>query len=158
MVAPVILPVPPSVEQVPNGKADRHLRSVAEVSGYAIHALDGNIGHLETFLIDDQSWTIHYLVVDTVNWWMGKHVLVVPSAVKEIDWLQRFVRLDLTCYKIKGSPAWDDTGIVDRAYEQMLRLYYGWGALGDDRGHPAEAALISPVAAPANASSTKEPV
>ena len=148
----------------PHGAANRqpdgdpHLRSIAEVSSYEIRAIDGTIGHLETFLIDDENWTIRYLVVDTANWWIGKHVLVAPAAVTEFAWGQRFVRLNLTCYKIKGSPAWDDTGIVDRAYEQMLRLYYGWGALGDDRGHPAEAALVSPVAVSANASSTKEPV
>nr|WP_294551995.1 hypothetical protein [uncultured Rhodopila sp.] len=51
---------------------------------------------------------------------MGKHVLVAPTAVKEIDWLERFVRVDLTCYKIKGSPAWENTGTIDKAYENLL--------------------------------------
>jgi hypothetical protein len=107
-------------------KGDPHLRSVAEVSGYGIHAIDGDIGHLDRFLIDDQDWTIRYLVVDTATWWLGKHVLVAPAAIKGISWTERFLRLDLTCYKIKGSPVWDQSGIVDRAYEQLLRIYYGW--------------------------------
>jgi hypothetical protein len=151
IVAPVILPSSPSAS---NGKADRHLRSVAEVSGYAIHAVDGHIGHLETFLIDDEAWAIRYLVVDTVNWWMGKHVLVAPSTVKEIDWLQRFVRVDLTCYKIKGSPAWENTGTIDKAYEHILRIYYGWV----DPGQIEKAPQAPPVAAPADANAIKEPV
>jgi len=148
IVAPMILPSPPSAS---NGNADRHLRSVAEISGYAIHAVDGHIGHLETFLIDDEAWAIRYLVVDTVNWWMGKHVLVAPSSVKEIDWLQRFVRLDLTCYKIKGSPAWESTGFLDKAYEKLLDTYYGWGDPGRAEGAP----LAPSIAASVNAAATQ---
>jgi hypothetical protein len=106
---------------------DPHLRSFTEVVGYAIHAVDDSIGHLDTFIIEDTDWTLRYLVVDTANWWPGKHVLVAPAAVKEIDWAQRFVRLDQTCYKIKGSPSWDGTGLIDRAYEALLNVYYGWG-------------------------------
>jgi hypothetical protein len=141
IAASPVLPMPPHGAEPRTepgdagpGPIDRHLRSIAEVSRYAIHALDGNVGHFETFLVDDESWAIRYLVIDTMDWWMGKHVLVSPSSVTNIDWAQRQISLDLTCYKIKGSPAWDDTGPIDRVYEQVLRLYYGWGALGDDTG------------------------
>jgi len=79
---------------------------------------------------------------------------VAPSTVKEIDWLQRFVRVDLTCYKIKGSPAWENTGTIDKAYEHLLRIYYGWV----DPGHIAKAPHAPPVAAPADANAIKEPV
>jgi hypothetical protein len=123
---------------VPVSKGDPHLRSIAEVSGYGIHAIDGDIGHLDRFLIDDQDWTVRYLVVDTATWWLGKHVLVAPTAIKEISWAERFLRLDLTCYKIKGSPVWDQSGIVDRAYEQLLRIYYGWDGAAEQAA-PAKA-------------------
>ncbi len=53
---------------------DPHLRSTATVTGYHIHASDGQIGHVENFLIDDATWSIRYLIVDTRNWWPGKHV------------------------------------------------------------------------------------
>ena len=132
------------------GGNDPHLRSIAEVSTYSIHAIDSNIGHLETFLIDDSDWTIRYLVVDTANWWLGKHVLVAPASVKEIDWRQRFVGLDLTCYKIKGSPSWDGTGVVDRAYEKLLQVYYGWNTLGD-------ALSPTPTGTPSNHPTAPEP-
>ena len=37
------------------GKAwDPHLRSTRAVSGYHIHATDGDIGHVEDFIIDDE--------------------------------------------------------------------------------------------------------
>ena len=57
---------------------DPHLRSTSEVTGYHIQALDGEIGHVEDFIIDDETWSIRYLVVDTKNWWAGKRVLVSP--------------------------------------------------------------------------------
>ena len=64
--------------------ADPHLRSVEEVTGYRLHAVDGEIGHIENFMIDDADWSIHYFVVDTRNWWFGKRVLISPLAVKSI--------------------------------------------------------------------------
>jgi len=107
---------------------DVHLRSLAEVTGYHIKASDGPIGHIENFLIDDTGWDIRYLVADTRNWWFGKHVLLSPSSVREISWQQQEICLNLTGYKIKGSPPWDASGLLDRAYELVLNTYYGWPA------------------------------
>jgi hypothetical protein len=112
------------------GSSDPHLRSMAEVTNYSIRALDGGIGHLESFLIEDEDWTIRYLVVNTSNWWHGRHVLIAPVAVKEIDWSQRYIGLGLTCYKIKGSPPWERTGMIDQDYERLMQTYYGWDAAG----------------------------
>jgi len=51
---------------------DPHLRSTRHVSGYHIQALDGEVGHVEDFIIDDETWSIRYLIVGTRNWWPGK--------------------------------------------------------------------------------------
>jgi len=93
---------------------DPHLRSLGEVTGYHIHALDGDIGHLEDFLVDDESWKIDYAVVDTKNWGFGKHVLVSPAEIKAVNWAERYIRLDLTRYKIKSSPSWKEPDWSDR--------------------------------------------
>ena len=55
---------------------DSHLRSMNEVSGYAIQATDGEIGHVDDFIVDDEPWIIRYIVVDTRNFWPGKKILV----------------------------------------------------------------------------------
>ena len=60
---------------------DCHLRSSNAVIGHHIEATDGDIGHLEDLLVDDYTWAIRYLIVDTSNWWGGHRVLVAPAAV-----------------------------------------------------------------------------
>lgn len=109
---------------------DPHLRSVAEVAGYHVHATDGQIGHLETFRIDDAGWDIRYLIIDTRNWWPGKHVLMSPYAVREISWSERRIRLDVTRSQVKASPPWDPMDIIDQAYEKRLHSYYFWPGYG----------------------------
>ena len=62
-----------------------HLRSTQEVSGYHIQAVDGKIGHVEDFIIDDwTTWAIRYLIVNTQNWWPGKKVLVSPKWIERV--------------------------------------------------------------------------
>jgi hypothetical protein len=41
---------------------DLHLRRFKEVTGYHIHASDGEIGHVADFLVEDADWGIRYLI------------------------------------------------------------------------------------------------
>jgi hypothetical protein len=110
---------------------DPHLRSVEAVTGYHIHATDGEIGHVEDFLMEDADWSVHYLVVDTKNWWSGKKVLISPRSAREIDWKARLVYLNVDRQKVKDSPAYDASTTVDRAYESNFHGYYGDVRLSD---------------------------
>jgi hypothetical protein len=115
-------------EEIAEAQADRddvHLRSVEAVTGYHIHASDGEIGHVEDFLVEDGDWSIHYLVVDTKNWWPGKKVLVSSRSAGEIDWMDRLVNLDVDRQKIKDSPPYDATMTIDHACDEKLLTYYG---------------------------------
>jgi sporulation protein YlmC with PRC-barrel domain len=105
---------------------DHHLRSVVEVTGYTIHTSDGNIGHVEDFMLDNADWSLSYLIVDTSNWWLGKRVLIAPKAVTGIDWTVRQVQLDATREKVRASPPWDPLVAFDKAYETHLHNHYGW--------------------------------
>jgi hypothetical protein len=104
---------------------DPHLRSIEAVTGYHIHATDGEIGHVEDFLVEDADWSIHYLVVDTKNWWPGKKVLISPRSVGKIDWADRQVNLNVDRQRVKDSPTYDESTLVDRAYEKQFHSYYG---------------------------------
>ena len=105
-------------------KDDPHLRSIDAVSGYRIHASDGEIGHVEDFVLEDDDWTIRYLEVDTRNWWPGRHVLIQPKLVAEINWGERHIRLNATRQKVKDSPPYDPTITVDGAYADKIHTYY----------------------------------
>lgn len=83
---------------------ESHVRSSAEVVGYRIRAADGDIGHVEDFLLDEESWAIRDMVVDTRNWLPGKKVLVSPAAISDIDWANREVHVRLTREELKRSP------------------------------------------------------
>jgi len=109
---------------------DPHLRSIKAVNGYHIHATDGEIGHLENVLIDDKTWGVRYLIVDTRNWWPGKHVLVSPYAVQKVSWDDRLISVDVTREQVKLSPPWDPVAMIDTYYEKQLHSHYGWRGYG----------------------------
>jgi uncharacterized protein YrrD len=76
-------------------KEDVHLRSILQVSGYAIHASDGEIGHVAYFIVDGQTWKLTNLVVDTHDWIGGKKVLVGVAHVHSISYLNWLVYIHL---------------------------------------------------------------
>ncbi|MGA2636794.1 PRC-barrel domain-containing protein [Methylocella sp.] len=108
------------------GENDPHLRSAEDLEGYHIQASDGEIGHLESLVADHVNWDIRYLGVDTSNWWSGRHVLIAPFAVKEIDWADRHIKIDSMRQQVETSPPCDSIDMVDEAYERMLHGHYGW--------------------------------
>ena len=99
---------------------DPSLRSTRDVTGYYIAARDGDVGHVEDFLIDDRAWAIRYLVVDTRNWWPGKKVVLSPEWIKTVSWPDSQVHVDLRRDEIKAAPEYDRSRPFDRAYETPL--------------------------------------
>ena len=106
--------------------ADSKRRSVAEVTGTQIQASDGEIGHVENFIMDSETWTIRYLIVATRNWWPGRHVLISPTAVEDLDWMGREVKLNVTREQVKASPPWDPPATISDDYVSRLHDHYRW--------------------------------
>jgi len=105
---------------------ENHLRSTSEVIGYSIDAKDGEIGHVEDFLVDEETWTLRYLVVDTRNWLPGRKVLVATDWAGDIDWHEKKVHVALDRGQIKDSPEYDPSVPPDREFEAALHNYYGF--------------------------------
>jgi sporulation protein YlmC with PRC-barrel domain len=114
-----------SVERPGEPAGDAHLRSAKEVTGYHIEGTDGSIGHVEDFKVDDESWAIRYMVIETSNWWVGKSVLIAPEWATRVSWLDRKVYLGMTRAEIKGSPAWAADDPINTAFEDRLFRHYG---------------------------------
>jgi hypothetical protein len=106
-------------------KVNPHLRSSREVTGYAIEASNGDIGHVDDFITDDEEWALRYIVIDTRNWLPGRKVLIAPRWIQSIDWETKKVIMALTRELIKNSPEYDPEKPVNREYEVRLYDYYG---------------------------------
>ncbi len=81
-----------------------NLVSLADVTGFHIHASDGEIGHVDDFLIDETSWQVQYIRLDTSNWIGGKAVALSPRVMREIDRADRAIRVALSRDQVKASP------------------------------------------------------
>ena len=108
-----------------HNRDDPHLRSCNKVMSYHIHASDGEIGHVEGLLVDEQTWAIRYIIVNTSNWWLGHQVLIAPEWIRDVSWIDGMVSLNLTRQKIKDAPAYNPAVQVDRTHEASIYKHYG---------------------------------
>ena len=105
-------------------ESDRHLRSCNAVKGYHILATDGEIGHVQGFLMDEFTWAIRYMVVDTSNWWVGHQVLVAPEWIESVSWSQSRVSINLTRRSIQDAPVYDPDMPLNRQEEMDIYTHY----------------------------------
>lgn len=105
-------------------KQDSHMRSTKVVLGYHIHAEDGEIGHVDDFLVEDATWAIRYFIVDTRNWLPGKKVILSTKWIDRVVWEESMVHVDLTREDIKEAPEFRPEGTIEREYETRLHGYY----------------------------------
>jgi sporulation protein YlmC with PRC-barrel domain len=75
---------------------DKHLQSAREVVGYQIATVDGQIGHVTGFLVDDRSWAIQELVVEAGHWYSGKEIRIPTGKVERISYETSQVLVKLT--------------------------------------------------------------
>ncbi|MFH1497395.1 MAG: PRC-barrel domain-containing protein [Verrucomicrobiota bacterium] len=122
-------PVPPAAMMVEEPVAredepDLHLRSVKEVTGYTILARDGELGHVEDFVVDGERWLLTHLVVDTRNWLPGRKVVLPVRAILAVNWAESQVEINLTREDIEKAPEYDEEGGELALHTRALGDYY----------------------------------
>jgi hypothetical protein len=123
---------------------DVHLRSGNEIMRYYVHASDGDIGHVQGLIVDEKSWAIRYIIVNTSNWWLGHEVIIAPEWIDEVDWLDSKLSINLTRQSIKDSPPYDPNVPLSREHESGTHTHYGRpGYMPRESKRPA----VKPVAA-----------
>jgi hypothetical protein len=105
-------------------RRDPHLRSTHHVRGYHVQAVDGDIGVVSDFIIDDATWAIRYLVIDTQNWLEGRHVLISPQWIERVSWIKSSVLVSLSRAAIEQSPEDPGGSLRTREYETRLHEHY----------------------------------
>ena len=127
--AGLAIPTAASAEEiaarVQSAPVDSHLRSTEAIKGYRLDATDGEIGHVDGFVVDDEVWAIRYLEVATQNWWPGKNVLLSPAWVERVSWADSKVYVALSRETIKSCPEYDKTMPINRQYEDLIYAHYG---------------------------------
>jgi hypothetical protein len=114
----------PPWSAAPRQGDDPHLRSGNAVMHYHIEATDGDIGHVHSLLVDDETWAIRYIVANTSNWWLGHQVLIAPQWINEVRWSDERVSIDLTRQAVKDAPPYDFTARLNREQETSIYKHY----------------------------------
>jgi hypothetical protein len=100
------------------------LLSIRHLKGFKIEGLDGDIGHVDSFLFEDNSWNVRYLVVDTGPLVFGKKVLLSPYCITDLD--QNGLMINQKVDAIRNSPLIDTDQPVSRHMEMELHQFYQW--------------------------------
>jgi hypothetical protein len=102
---------------------------------YHIQATDGDIGHVNALLVDDETWAIRYLIVKTSNWWLGHQVLIAPRWIDAVSWFDSKISVDLNRQAVKDAPRYDVSAPLDRVQERGMHEHYGrpgyWAVEGE---------------------------
>jgi len=122
---PEMPPLPIDTTLPADAPKNPHLRSSREITGYDIQAMDGAIGHVEDLVVDDETWTVRYIEVDTRNWLPGKNVLLQMMRIDHISWVDRSVAVMLSRQAIESAPAYDPSKLITPSYEVQLFKHYG---------------------------------
>jgi len=100
--APMLVAAPGEDRAGP--QVDVHLRSMSEVTGYGIRATDEEIGKVADFVVDDRSWHIEKMVVETGHWFSGKEVLVRSENIERVCYAESLVFVNLSKAEIAETP------------------------------------------------------
>jgi len=95
---PTVMPPPISeaASRLHHHRDDKHLQSTLAVTGYKIQTAAGLIGELSGFLVNDRSWEITRLIVETGHWYSGKEIIVAPAQVERISYEESKVFVNLS--------------------------------------------------------------
>jgi hypothetical protein len=114
------LPLPlASNQQSQPRETNTIFRSVEDVANCRIQATDGNIGGIEDIVVDDESWSIRYIVAHPKKWLSGRTFWITPTWVKTIDWEDRQVFLEVSKKHLKNSPDYNSSDEGEREFFQF---------------------------------------
>jgi sporulation protein YlmC with PRC-barrel domain len=109
----------PNQQEVGGNDHDRddpHLRSTQALEGYHIQTSEGAIGHVIDFMMDDKSWEIRHLVVETGHWFSGKEIAISPKQIDRISYEESKVFVKITKEAILETPEYH-VRPLDAAYQ-----------------------------------------
>ncbi len=86
------------------------LHYISYLKGFHVLATDGDAGHVDDFLVDEDG-NLRHLVIDTSNWPGGKAVLLSPAVIVKIDSPKKRIHVNISSDEVKNSPSVDSASI-----------------------------------------------
>lgn len=108
-----------------SNRIESSLRSVKEVTEYSVCSGNEEIGNVVDFIIDEEIWTIRYLVAKIKKNHRSKKVLISMEWIASVNYLKQAVYLDLEARAIKNCPDYNPEKPITRNYESELYDHYG---------------------------------
>src|SRR3954469_21800969 len=90
------------------------LHKTSELRGYHLVASDGEIGHVDDFLLDERGVAVQYLVIDTSNWIGGRAGPIAAAALARVASPAKKIHVTRTRDAIKSAPS-VETAPIDPA-------------------------------------------
>lgn len=99
----------------------------ADIAGFQVEALDGEIG-----TVDEATYEAggSYIVVKTGPWILGRKVMLPAGVISRVDVDNQRVHVSLTKEAIEHGPEFDEATYRDDAYRHDLADYYTLRARG----------------------------
>ena len=97
-----------------------------QLNEFTLHATDGAIGKVKDLFIDDETWAVRYLVVETGNWFTRHQVLIPTEALGSIVPDDKAIKVAIAREQVQRSPDVDCEMPVSRQHETDLSGYYGF--------------------------------
>lgn len=132
----VLHPVSPPPEPGPEAEEELErvrLRSAREIAGYHLQARDQRAGRVVDFLVDDRSWAIPAVVVDSMPLLPGHRVLLPTPHVLSVDWAEQALHADVEAEDLRHAPAFEPDRPISAETEIVL-----YDAKGRPVGHRRE--------------------
>jgi hypothetical protein len=95
--------IPPARDQMSvDEAANANLRSIREVIGYRVRGLNGEIGTISDFVVDDATWVARHILVRTGFWLFSRTAQLSPNCIERLSLLGK----DLTAAVTRSSVRW----------------------------------------------------
>ncbi len=108
------------------------LRSLKELKGRTITAVDGEVGQLVDLLLDDERWAVRYLAVDAGGLVVGRHLLLSPrcltAPLDPAGASGTTLEISLTREQLRSSPSVDADEPITHPKESDYLRYYGYSS------------------------------
>jgi uncharacterized protein YrrD len=95
-----VAPNPPNTQARPhhghNQRDDIHLHSTTAVKGYHLQAADGQVGAVSDFNVNDKTWAIESLLIETGHWYAHQKILIPTAEIERLSYEESKVVTRLT--------------------------------------------------------------